>query len=104
MDQQGAEAFEQGDEAFAEATRLDPGFLEAVELDPSIDPELEVDDKELEEAGARLDDPEAIATLSIGIDDPDGVGGPTDRKTERLEDEEGWALDTPLTKDGDADE
>ena len=37
MDQQGAEAFEQGDEAFDEAARLDPMFIEAVEIDPSID-------------------------------------------------------------------
>ena len=101
MDQQGAEAFEQGDEAFDEAARLDPMFIEAVEIDPAIDPAFELDEKELDEAGAQLDDPESIATLRIGIDDPDGVGGPTVSETARLEDEDGWDLDTPLTTDAD---
>jgi hypothetical protein len=53
------EAFEQGDEALDEATRLDPDLAEAVQGDPSLDPTLQVDERELEEAGAALDDPEA---------------------------------------------
>jgi len=44
----GTEAFEQGDEALDEETRLDPEFLESVELDPSLEPTLQTDDRELE--------------------------------------------------------
>ncbi|MGA2307729.1 MAG: hypothetical protein ABSH29_26600 [Acidimicrobiales bacterium] len=88
----GTETFEQGDEALDEQLRLDPDFLEDLERDPSLDPTLLVDDLELEEAGAKFDDPELIATLDGGIDDPDGVGAPQggDRRTD---DEEGWDLD-----------
>jgi hypothetical protein len=87
----GTETFEQGDEALDEQSRLDPDFLEDVEQDPSLDPTLLVDDLELEEAGAKFDDPEALATLDGGIDDPDGVGEP--RAGTRRADEEGWDLD-----------
>jgi hypothetical protein len=86
----GTETFEQGDEALDEESRIDPDFLEDVERDPSLDPTLLVDERELEEAGARFDDPELLATLDGGIDDPDGVGRP-DRVEEA--DEEGWDLD-----------
>jgi hypothetical protein len=70
----GTEAFEQGDEALDEETRLDPDLLEDLELDPSLDPTLLLDERELEEAGVELDDPEKMATLDGGIDDPDGIG------------------------------
>jgi hypothetical protein len=86
----GTETFEQGDEALDEESRIDPGFLEDLERDPSLDPTLLVDDLELEEAGALFDDPEVMATLDGGIDDPDGAGRPTRR---RDADEEGWDLD-----------
>jgi hypothetical protein len=52
------EAFEQGDEAIDEATRLDPDLTEALLGDPSLDPTLQVDERELKEIGANLDDPE----------------------------------------------
>jgi hypothetical protein len=84
----GTETFEQGDEALDEESRLNPDFLEEVELDPSLDPTLLVDDLELDEAGVKFDDPEVLATLDGGIDDPDGVG-----ERARREDEEGWDLD-----------
>jgi hypothetical protein len=87
----GSDPFEQGDEAFDDKTQLDPDFLEAVELDPSLDPTLQTDERELEEAGAELDDPESMATLDGGIDDPDGVGAPSGRGTPAHE--EGWILD-----------
>jgi hypothetical protein len=87
----GTETFEQGDEALDEESRLDPDFLEDVERDPSLDPTLLVDDLELDEAGVKFDDPEVIATLDGGIDDPDGVGRL--RSNERDGDEEGWDLD-----------
>jgi hypothetical protein len=85
----GTEAFEQGDEAIDEATRLDPDFTEELEQDPSLNPTLTADDLELEEAGATFDDPESLATLDGGIDDPDGVGEP---RTSR-DDDDGWHLD-----------
>ena len=87
----GTETFEQGDEALDEQSRIDPDFLEDVEQDPSLDPTLLVDDLELEEAGAKFDNPEVLATLDGGIDDPDGVGEP--RTEPRSADEEGWELD-----------
>jgi hypothetical protein len=96
----GSDPFEQGDEAFDDKTGLDPGFLEAVELDPSLDPTLQADQRELEEADSQLDDPETMATLDGGIDDPDGVGRPTATKGDS--DEEGWDLDAPITS-GDTD-
>jgi hypothetical protein len=94
----GSHPFEQGDEALDDKTALDPSFLDAVELDPSLDPTLLADGRELEEAGAEFDDPESMATLDGGIDDPDGIGGSTTTDP----DEEGWDLDAPITA-GDAD-
>jgi hypothetical protein len=91
----GSDPFEQGDEALGDSTALDPNFLEAVELDPSLDPTLQADDRELQEAGAELDDPEALVTLDGGIDDPDGLGAPTDRERAQTADDEGWDLDAP---------
>jgi hypothetical protein len=98
----GTETFEQGDEAFDDKTGLDPNFLEDVELDPSLDPELQGDDRELEEIGAEFDDPEGMATLDGGFDDPDGVGDPTERERAKRADTDGWGLDAPITR-GDAD-
>lgn len=99
----GAEAFEPGDEALDESTRTDPAMVEAVENDPSLDPALQLDERELEEVGAELDDPEAIAILEGGSDDPDGLGEPSSRRLARREDEEGWDLDAPSVRSDDAD-
>jgi hypothetical protein len=99
----GTEAFEQGDEAFDDKTQLDPDFLEAVELDSSLDPTLLVDDRELEEAGAEFDDPEALTTLDGGLDDPDGIGGPTARDEAKAADAEGWDLAPEEQDDEDPD-
>lgn len=93
----GAEAFDQGDEAFDERTGIDPDLLEALERDPSLDPALQVDERELEEVGAELDDPEAIVLLDGGGDDPDGLGEASSRTlARREEEEEGWELDAPI--------
>ncbi len=92
------EAFEQGDEALDEEARIDPAFVEEVENDPSLGPTLRVDDRELEEVGAEFDEPEEMAVLDGGIDDPDGVGGPSARTRSRLDDTEGWDLDAPVTR------
>jgi len=93
---EGTEAFEQGDEALDEASRIDPNFIEEVEQDPSLDPTLQVDDRELEEIGAELDDPESLVTLQGGIDDPDGLAEAPGHNRSRREDDEGWDLDRPL--------
>ena len=98
----GTEAFEQGDEALDDKTQLDPDFLEAVELDSSLDPSLQVDDRELEEAGVQLDDPEAFSTLDGGLDDPDGIGGPPPSQQARASDTEGWDLAPGQTDDRDS--
>jgi hypothetical protein len=86
----GTEAFEQGDEAVDEATRLDPDFVEELEQNPLLNPALTADDLELEEAGAKFDDPESLAALDGGIDDPDGTGRPKARSDD---DQDGWDLD-----------
>jgi hypothetical protein len=97
------EAFEQGDEALDEGARIDPDLVEDVENDPSLDPALQVDERELEEVGADLDDPEAIVTLEGGLDDPDGLGEPSSRTlSRREEEEEGWDLDAPIVGSNDA--
>jgi len=89
-------SYEQGDDAIDEATRLDPNFIEELELDPSLDPNFQIDEKELEEASAALDDPEQIAVLDGLIDDPDGLGEQSPRTRSRAGDPEGWDLDAPI--------
>jgi hypothetical protein len=95
-DVDGTEIYEQGDDAIDESSRLDPDFEEVLEIDPSLDPHFQVDERELEEAGAELDDPEQIAVLDGMIDDPDGAGGPSAHALQRDQDPEGWDLDAPL--------
>ena len=96
------EAYEQGDDATDEAARLDPEFEEEVELDPSLDPHLQIDEKELEEAGAAFDDPEQLSVLDGLVDDPDGLGEPSTLTRARATDPEGWDLDAPVVP-GDAE-
>ena len=100
----GAEVFEQGDEALDEELRLDPDFIEGLEQDPSLDPALQVDGRELEEAGLDFDDPEAYATLDGGSDDPDGPSERVAARRPRGDDETGWDLDEPLVGEDEADE
>jgi len=99
----GTESYRQGDDAIDEASRLDPDFIEELELDPSLDPNFQIDEKELEEAGAELDDPEQLAVLDGLIDDPDGLGGPSPRARSRETDPEGWDLDAPIAAEGSDD-
>ncbi len=100
----GTEAFEQGDEALDEDSRIDSSFIEDVEKDPSLDPTLQADERELEEIGAELDDPEDLVTLDGGMDDPDGLGGPTQRALSRRKDQDGWDLDAPEAGDTEVDD
>jgi hypothetical protein len=99
----GAEAFEPGDEALDEGTSLDPELVEIVQIDPSLDPTLQVDEHELEEVGADLDDPETMVTLDGGGDDPDGLGELAGRAVARRGEDEGWDLDAPGVHPDDPD-
>jgi hypothetical protein len=95
-----SEALEQADEALDE----DDAFSSEDDSPDALAPrnqQLPVDDRELEEAGANLDDPEQLAVLDGGIDDPDGVGGDEVHTRSRSSDDEGWDLDADL--DGDED-
>jgi hypothetical protein len=87
------ETFEQADEALDE----DDAFSSQEDDDPDAlaprNRQLPVDDRELEEAGAELDDPEQLAVLDGGIDDPDGVGGDEAGTHASSLDDEGWDLD-----------
>lgn len=98
----GTETNEQSDEALDEGSRLDPEYLEKVEDDPSLDPRLQVDERELEELGATLDEPEDLVTLTGDIDDPDGRDQPPHRVRHQHEDE-GWDLDAPVATEGEVD-
>jgi len=71
----------------------DMQFADRLEQEPSIDPTMLVDQHELEEIGATFEDPELVATLEGGIDDPDGVDTPPVR---HRDDEDGWDLSEPL--------
>jgi len=93
----GTETFEQGDDAMEEYARIDPKFSEILDVDPSLDPHLQVDHLELEELGAELDDPEKMAVMDGGIDDPDGIEIPVG-KGETWQDEAGWDLNAPLVR------
>ena len=96
-DADGTDTYEQGDDAMDESSRLDPDFMEVLEIDPTLDPNFQIDERELEEAGAVLDDPEEMVVLDGLMDDPDGLGGPSPHERERIEDTRGWDLDAPLT-------
>ncbi len=67
------EAFENLDEALDEAD-AQRGFIGGPEGQRDLDSDLVVDQAELQEAGAELDDPEQMALLDGGMDVPDGKG------------------------------
>jgi hypothetical protein len=98
----GTETFEQGDEALDEEFRTNPNFIEEVEDDPSLEPTLLIDERELEEAGVEIDDPEELVSLDGGIDDSDdsddsdGLDEPKPPSSRHVE-SDGWVLDESLT-------
>ena len=100
----GIEAFEQGDEARDEGVRVDPDLAEAIENDASLDPTLQVDERELEEAGVEFDDPEEMVVLDGGMDDPDGQVQTSSGAHSRREEEDGWDLDAPIVPSIEADD
>src|ERR1039458_2709203 len=81
--------------ALDDEARIDPDSIEDVGLEGPVP----VDERELEEAGATLDDPEAMGTLDDGADDPDGLGEPSRRAASRRADHQGWDLDESLGRD-----
>jgi hypothetical protein len=87
----GSEALEPWDEALDADDELEPDALVGAEGERSLDRQLVVDQAELDEAGVGLDDPEQLAVLDGGIDDPDGVGEPGVRGAGP--DDAGWDLD-----------
>jgi hypothetical protein len=84
------EAYGSWDEELDEQDAVTPNASGDPEGERSLDRQLVVDEAEAEEAGIELDEPERLAVLDGGIDDPDGVGDPERRA--RPEDE-GWGLD-----------
>ena len=86
----GTETYDTWDEELDEQDVVTPDATGDPEGERSLDRQLLVDSAEAEEAGVQLDDPQRLAVLDGGIDDPDGVGIP-----ERGEqaDDEGWDLD-----------
>jgi hypothetical protein len=85
------EKFENLDEALDDEDAVGDGFGPRHEGARDLDTDLVVDDAELDEAGANLDDPEQMSLLDGGIDDPDGSGPPS--RTRRDEETAGWDLD-----------
>ncbi len=86
------EVFDAWDEALDAEDLADPEGLERSEGERSLDRQLFVDEAELDEAGARLDDPERIVVLDGGADDPDGLDTAPEPAGPRPGDE-GWDLD-----------
>jgi hypothetical protein len=99
----GTETFEQGDEALDDDSGTDVDLIEAVEQDPSLDPTLLADEREREELGTELDDPEKLVILDGGIDDPDGIDPSAVRGRKGTDGDVGWDLDAPLVRDGGSD-
>jgi hypothetical protein len=89
----GTETFEQSDEALDEDDAFGSENADDPEGLAPRNRQLLVDDRELQEAGAELDDPEQLAVLDGGIDDPDGVGTDPERSGTRSLDDDGWDLD-----------
>lgn len=85
----GTETYASWDEALDAEDELQPGRLGSPEGERSLDRQLKVDELEVQETGAGLTDPETLAVLDGGIDDPDGAG-----VTAPVADgEDGWDLD-----------
>jgi hypothetical protein len=98
----GTETFRQGDVAEDENERISRSFLEDLEQDPSLGPALVADERELQELGAQLDDPELLVILDGGMDDPDGTD--LRRPAGDRNGDESWDLSAPLVageEDGD---
>ncbi len=85
------EAFEQWDEALDEGDLAGMADPDSPEGDGTLDGQLILDEVELEEIGAELEDPEKLAVLEGGMDDPDGADIPPAARREPPG-SEGWDL------------
>lgn len=81
------EAFANLDESLDDEDAYGSAFGPGPEGERDLDIDLAVDQMELEEAGASLDDPERVSLLEGGMDDPDGTGPPD------VDPESGWDID-----------
>jgi hypothetical protein len=88
---QETEVFEAWDESLDAEDEVDPAGLDRNEGERELDRQLFLDEAEVDEAGVRLDDPERMAVLDGGADDPDGLGAP--ESAAARPGEEGWDLD-----------
>ncbi|HEX3621432.1 MAG TPA: hypothetical protein VHT97_03870 [Acidimicrobiales bacterium] len=86
------ETFEAWDEAADDEEGSSPGQLDGSMAETSLDEQLLLDETEVNEVGVNLDDPERMAVLDGGADDPDGVGIDVPPGEPRVG-EEGWDLD-----------
>jgi hypothetical protein len=84
------ETYDSWDEELDEQDVVTPGATADPEGERSLDRQLVLDEAEAEEAGIELDDPERLAVLDGGIDDPDGAGLPGRRRRPQGD---GWDLD-----------
>lgn len=81
------EAFANLDESLDDEDAYGSAFIPGPEGERDLDTDLTVDQVELEEAGADLDDPERLSVLEGGMDDPDGTGPAGE------DPESGWDID-----------
>jgi hypothetical protein len=88
------EQYESLDESLGDDDLPGPGGPRETDGGRNVDVELIVDQTELREAGADLDDPESLAVLDGGMDDPDGV----ERRAPGDDYEAGWDVD-PVPND-----
>jgi hypothetical protein len=93
------ETFEAWDEALDDEDARAPGEPGGPEGERSLDEQLIVDDAEVDELGLNLDDPERLAVLDGGADDPDGVDT-ADLPPAVRPDEQGWDLDAAERRGG----
>ena len=91
------EAYEAWDEALDDEDELRPDAPGDPEGERALDRQLVVDEEELSDIGAELDDPERLAVLDGGIDDPDGI---QPGRASHSADDEGWDLDAAERRTG----
>jgi hypothetical protein len=94
------EAFANLDESLGDEDILHPG--EGPEGRRDLGTDLVVDETELHEAGAALDDPEQMSMLDGGIDDPDGTD-PSDLAPQADDPDAGWDVEASAEEPEDDD-
>jgi hypothetical protein len=82
------ETFANLDESLDDEDAYGGAFRPGPEGERDLDEDVVVDQAELEEAGANLDDPERLSLIDGGMDDPDGAG-----PAPAIDPEQGWDVD-----------